>query len=132
MPGYHPLTFHPGSLGRRLRASFFAMLLLLPGCAGPRRVDPISPGIMPARQMVEVWRGRRAVTLHGVEIEERELTGIPYFKPVQCDSCRLTIPLDQVDSLNIVSGDENALLGTGMVIGTFLTVLLAWRTAAKN
>ena len=132
MSGYYTLTFRPWSLGRRLRASFFSILLLLPGCAGTRRVDPISPGIMPARQMVEVWRGRRAVTLHGVEIEERELTGIPRFKPVECDSCRVTIALSEVDSMKMVPGDENALLGTGMVIGTLLTVLLAWRAAAKN
>jgi hypothetical protein len=58
--------------------------------------------------------------------------GIPHLKPLDCDSCAVSIPLSEVDSLQLTPGDRNALAATGTLVGFFLGVMLAWRTAERD
>ena len=44
---------------------------------------------------------RPGVQLHGVIVGADSLSGIPFFKPLECDSCRVSVRLGAVDSLRI-------------------------------
>ena len=87
---------------------------------------------MPDRQTVEVWRNGKSTTLHKVEIDENDVSGIPHVKPITCDTCRIIIPRNEVDSLRLTSGDRNALLGTGLIVGFFVGAMLVWRAVEKD
>jgi hypothetical protein len=78
------------------------------GCAGPPKLVPVPepPGAFKPRQEIEVWRDSNAVTLHGVRIAAESLTGVPLWRPPECDSCRVTIPLQAVDSLRAVNTEH--------------------------
>jgi hypothetical protein len=52
---------------------------------------------------VQVWRGGEKLELHGVTIDSTRVTGIPYWKPLDCDSCRVEVPSAEVDSLRVGS-----------------------------
>jgi hypothetical protein len=98
------------------------------GCAGPPRLVPLPepPGAFKPRQEIEVWRDSNAVTLHGVRIAADALTGVPLWRPPECDSCRVTIPLQAVDSLRTVNTERAWMIAAslpfvalGMVAVTF-------------
>ncbi len=59
-------------------------------------LDPIQ-----ARQQVQVWHGGRATILHGVHVDSMALRGIPYHKPLDCDSCFVVFLRADVDSVRI-------------------------------
>ena len=54
-----------------------------------------------ARLQVQVWHSGRATILHGVHVDSTALRGIPYHKPLDCDSCAVVIPRADVDSVRI-------------------------------
>ena len=58
-------------------------------CAPQRVVLPTAPASFKPRQELQVWQGREAVTLHGVRITGDSLSGVPVWKPPDCDSCRV-------------------------------------------
>jgi hypothetical protein len=37
--------------------------------------------------------------LHGIVLTDGSLSGIPYLRPLSCDSCRMALPLTSIDSL---------------------------------
>jgi hypothetical protein len=77
-------------------------------CAGPPRVVPLPepPGAFKPRQEIEVWRDSNAVTLHGVRVVADSLTGVPLWRPPDCDSCRVAMPLEAVDSIRTVNTEH--------------------------
>jgi hypothetical protein len=78
------------------------VLLATGGCgAGWRRSEPMPAGALPARQQVQVWTSGQAVRLHGVTVGADSVSGVPFVRPLSCDSCRVTIPLATVDSLRL-------------------------------
>jgi hypothetical protein len=119
----------PASPTRRLALRHLPLLLLsLPaaGCGGSWEAirlptpAPLRPG-----QQVQVWRQGTALRLHGVVMTPDSVIGIPFLQPLECDSCRVALPLATVDSLR--AGDPEggfwatAVLGMfGMVIGIFI------------
>ena len=50
---------------------------------------------------MQVWHSGRATILHGVHVDSTALRGIPYHKPLDCDSCAVVIPRADVDSVRI-------------------------------
>jgi hypothetical protein len=50
---------------------------------------------------VQVWASGQAVQLHGVIVGADSVSGIPFFKPLDCESCRVSIPLGAVDSMRV-------------------------------
>ena len=90
------------------------VLLTIGGCgAGWRRPELIVPGSLPARQQVQIWAGGRVLRLHGVIVGADTVSGIPFTRSLDCDSCRVGIGQAEVDSMRI--GDP---------VGGF------WKTAA--
>ncbi|MFL5530360.1 MAG: hypothetical protein ACJ8BC_00045 [Gemmatimonadales bacterium] len=66
------------------------------------------------RQEVEIWRGSQATTLHGVQVRSDSLTGVPLWRPPDCDSCRVVMPLGDIDSLRTVSTERSWMLLAGV------------------
>ena len=87
--------------------------VLLTGCSAGWHRIPLAAGPLPERQQAQVWRGSRSDRLHGVVISTDSLSGVPYLRPTDCDSCRQAFPLAQVDSVRV-----------GEPVGAF------WRTYA--
>ncbi|MGH7929190.1 MAG: hypothetical protein ACREQV_15490 [Candidatus Binatia bacterium] len=60
------------------------------------------------------------------------MSGVSYWQSVDCDSCRVEIPLSQVDSLRTVHGERNAMLGIGLPVAFGLLVLVVWNLSAGD
>ena len=90
---------------------------------------PLGP--LPARQQVQVWASGQVLRLHGVIVRADSVSGVPFFKPLDCDSCRVGIPRAEVDSLRI--GDPmDAFWGTtalGVVVTLVVLCRLGWYEA---
>jgi hypothetical protein len=70
---------------------------------------------------VQVWRGSQASLLHGLKIDSATVTGIPYHRPLDCDSCVVVFPRAEVDSLRI--GDlSNGLWRSVALVGGVIIV----------
>jgi hypothetical protein len=52
-----------------------------------------------ATKEVDVWSHGSVLRLHGVTMLLDSITGIPSDIPLDCDSCRMGIPLSEVDSM---------------------------------
>lgn len=69
------------------------------GCMpAPQRVSLV-PGvaIAPERELA-IWRGAHADTLHVIRLTDSTVSGVPLPSPPDCDSCRVSLVLAQVDS----------------------------------
>ena len=110
-----------------VRSALLAFWVL--GCgAGWHQPGEVRPGALPARQQVQVWEHGAVLRWHAVRISQDSMSGITYFRPVSCDSCRRSVPRAAVDSLRFgdpVAGFWKSLgLFMGVVIG--LGVVFCW------
>lgn len=86
----------------RAVAVMVASCLLVQGCgAGWRRPAEPVPGPLAPRQQVEVWQGNRATRWHAVVVTADSVSGVPYFRPIDCDRCRVGVARSTVDSLRL-------------------------------
>jgi hypothetical protein len=75
----------------------------LAGCgAGWHRAE-LTRGQLPARQQVEVWHSGTVERWHGVVLTGDSMSGVPYLRSLSCDSCRVTRPRAEVDSIRLGS-----------------------------
>lgn len=86
------------------------------------------PGPLPARQQVQVWASGKVVRLHGVIVGADSVSGVPFSRPLDCDSCGVGIRRAEVDSLR--TGDPmNGFWGTtalGVVATLVVLCRLGW------
>jgi hypothetical protein len=96
------------------RRSLLASLTLANACsAGWHRTEP-SPGTsIPPRQQVQIWQGRNHRVLHGVIVTADSVSGVPYQIPTDCDSCRVYLALNTVDSMRLGNMGKGALKSFG-------------------
>lgn len=115
------------------RAVLAGLSMAQVGCgAGWRRVpDPAVTPLKP-RQQVQVWRGRESLRLHGVTIDSGRVAGIPYFKPLDCDSCRLDIPRAEVDSIRIGSPTAGFWKSVGLVMAGAVVGIVVLCASSKS
>jgi hypothetical protein len=87
------LRFHGGAC--------LVLVALVTGCTGMslRRLEP--PVAVKPDEIVWIWSGANLRQWHAVAITQDSVLGIPYQLPVSCDSCRLSLPRSQVDSLKV-------------------------------
>jgi hypothetical protein len=85
--------------------------------AGWHQPAQMAPGPLPARQQVQVWQRGRALQWHAVSVSSDSVTGIPFHKSADCDSCRLTMPRSQVDSLRLGNPTAGFWKTVGLVVG---------------
>jgi hypothetical protein len=77
-----------------------ASLLLLTGCGpGWHRTDPAPGTALSQRDQFLIHHGDSADRWHAVQISDDSVAGIPWLKPINCDSCRVALPRARVDSI---------------------------------
>jgi hypothetical protein len=85
--------------------------------AGWHRPDLVVPGIWPPRQQVQVWADSQMRRWHGVVVHGDSISGVPYVRALDCDSCRRALPLDRVDSMRVGNPEAGFLKTLGLVVG---------------
>lgn len=83
------------------------------------------PGPLPARQQVQVWASGEVLQLHGVIVGADSVSGVPFLKPPDCDSCRVGIRQAEVDSLRI--GDPMDGFWRTAALGVVVTLVVLCR-----
>ena len=103
-----------------------AGLTLLAGCAPHwvRVQDAGGLGNNP-RQRVQLFSGARALDVHGFRVEPDSVSGVPYLKPLACDSCRVRVARSAVDSVRVVGDDDPTMLLLGAGIAVALVVMFS-------
>jgi hypothetical protein len=102
--------------------SVVVMCLFLLACgAGWRRAD-LQTGVLKPRQQVQVWRGNTATRLHAVVITSDSVSAVPYWRPIECDTCRVQIARAEVDSMRF----GNPVAGFWKTVGLVLAIPAAF------
>jgi len=105
------------------------LLLLLAGCTSLRKSTPIETLSLAgtSRDKYQVWTHGLAHVLIAVRLDQDTLSGVPYWKPPACDSCRLAIPRTTVDSVRVKSFDPNRTLLLGIILTPIVVLMYAFR-----
>jgi hypothetical protein len=101
---------------RHTRATWMAVLLpwALGGCgAGWHRLDDLTPRTLPVRTQVQLCMGHQTRVLHAVTLGTDSVTGVPFHRPPDCDSCRVVIARNTVDSMRLGNQERGALRSIG-------------------
>ena len=126
------------------RWSRLALLLFATGCHGgaweQRRIGLPTP-IQPS-DVVSIWSGGKVEKWHAVVITPDSVSGIPSKVAIDCDHCRLSMPVARVDSMTLGyktraptrQGFAKTSLEMGGVVvaGLLLEYLLCSAIGAKN
>jgi hypothetical protein len=113
--------------------SAIALVVLIQGCgAGWHRVSDVEH--LAPRQQVQVWHQGQAAQWHALRVRSDTISGIPYFKPIECDSCRVALPRSVVDSIragNPVAGFwKSVALVLGIMVGAGIAI--CWDGCTSN
>jgi hypothetical protein len=96
------------------------LLLLTTACgAGWHRVPSPAPGPLAPRQQAQLWEGEKAHQVHAVIVGPDSISAIPFFRPIECDSCRMTLPRSSVDSVRLGSPMAGFWKSVGLVMAVF-------------
>jgi hypothetical protein len=110
-------------LCHRPLAVLLAGLWFLEGCgAGWHQPAELGAAPLKPRQQVQVWQGGSVNRWHGVQVTADSIAGIPFQRPLDCDSCRVAVPRAAVDSLRL--GDPEAAFwkSIGLGLGSILAI----------
>lgn len=55
---------------------------------------------------MQIWMHGESQRWHGIRTDSATLSGVPLFRPPDCDSCRITVPRASVDSVRIGHPDS--------------------------
>ena len=105
------------------------------GCgAGWHQPAAVAPDGIPARQQVQVWHNGSVLQWHAVRITPDSVSGVPYFRPVDCDSCRRRVPRAAVDSIRLGNPVAGFWKSVGLVVGTLAAfgVIYCWEGCTSN
>ena len=81
---------------------FLIWLVATTGCgAGWHRPAALASGALKPRQQVQVWQGRTVFRWHAVVIGPDTISGLPFYRPTDCDSCRTGLTRATVDSIRL-------------------------------
>jgi hypothetical protein len=99
------------------------ILLLISACgAGWHRVPSPEPGALTPRQQAQLWEGEKAHQMHAVIVGPDSISAIPFFRPIDCDSCRRTLARSSVDSVRLGSPVAGFWKSVGLVMAVFALV----------
>jgi hypothetical protein len=100
-----------------------ATLLSQAACsAGWHRIEPVVPSSLPERQQVQVWQDRQRLQLHAIRVDHDSVSGVPFQKPTDCDSCRISVPSSSIVSLRAGNPTAAFLKSVGLTLGTWLAL----------
>ena len=114
--------------GRGRSALMLLLMLVNAGCgAGWRRMTGPEPAELSPRQQIQVWTtGQgRAAQLHSVVFASDSVSGVPFTERPDCDTCRVSYVLAEVDSIRVGHPERGFFKGTGLVYGGMLVFGLA-------
>jgi len=106
--------------GRGRSALMLVLILVNAGCGAQwRRMTVVEPAQLSPRQQIQVWTtGRgRATRLHSVVFRPDSVAGVPFTEHPDCDTCRVSYVLAEVDSIRVGHPERGFLKGTGLVLG---------------
>jgi len=96
----------------------------LASCTSWSRFAGMPRNPIPEREPFQVWTDGEASVLHGLYLSADSLWAVPRWEAPSCDSCRIVIPLGQVDSLRTRKYSAvrtwilvGSLLGFGALLG---------------
>jgi hypothetical protein len=89
-------------------------------------LPPPVAGFKP-RQEIEIWRGSQVITLHGVHVFEGSIRGVPLWRPPDCDSCLIAVPLESIDSLRAVHTERSWIILASLPFAALAAVAVAWQ-----
>ena len=106
-----------------------ALLLLLSACSAALvPVPPPYPSTVPPRTVLRLYCGHAVTELHGVRWTPDSVSGIPYFQPLACNTCRVVLARTAIDSVKQVQGRE----ALGMLAAALPFALIAVFAAARS
>jgi len=96
------------TLSRSPIAACLAVLVIVQSaCGAGWRQPPAFPtSSPPPRQQAQVFTGGRVLQLHAIHVSADTLSGVPFLRPIGCDSCRIRIARTEIGSLRF--GDPTA------------------------
>lgn len=102
-------------------------LLLLAGCTSFGRGVPLET--IPAadstgRDRYQVWSHGTPQVLWSLRRGADTLSGVPYWKDPACDSCRVTIPIAEVDSVRVKAFDGNKSLAVAVLMTPVILIAI--------
>jgi hypothetical protein len=103
------------------------LILVIAGCgAGWRRIPAPEAGTFAPRQQAQLWEAGKAHQVHAVVVGPDSITAIPFTRPIECDTCRLTWPRNAVDSVRLGSPVAGFWKGVGLVGAAFAVLCARW------
>ncbi len=94
-----------------------AAWLLLTGCgAGWHRTDLTPGAALPPNDQYLIHHGTGVDRWHAVQVSNDSVAGIPWLKPVDCDTCRLSLPRASVDSIRLGHPSQGVWKTAGLVL----------------
>ena len=108
------------------RFSRLAFVILAAGCVSNaewERRTGFQPTPMKPSDAALIWSSGTVEKWHGVVITADSVSGIPYGTSLECDSCRLSIPLVRVDSMKYWTGGgvvKKSLVVAGVLAAAFV------------
>jgi hypothetical protein len=99
-----------------------AVLVLAVACAPAATHVTLQPGVAVTPEQ----RMARVDTLHGIQVGDSTLSGIPAAEPTICDSCRVTLPLADVDSVLALPPGRSRLAPAAVAAAAVLSMAGIW------
>jgi hypothetical protein len=110
--------------GRLLAALSLSWITVVAGCTAWSRFAGVPQNPIPERERFQLWRDGSAVVVHGLAASEDSLSGVPAWRPPSCDSCRVALARDDVDSIRVRKYSAvrtwilvGSVLGIGVLLG---------------
>lgn len=142
-PPLLPARLRPESQVRGIRSPNPRFRLIVAGLALPatalslssctpasKPLAPPYPATLPPRQELSIWTGDSVMHLHGIRFHGDSLSGVPILRPPSCNSCRVSLPLVAVDSMQTASSERDAIILVSLPIIGGLLFLAAWAVSA--
>lgn len=103
-------------------------LVLLGGCTSLRSTVPLEQVATEAapRTKYQVWSGGSPQVLIALRVTADSVSGVPYWMPPACDSCRVALPRSAVDSIRQRGFDPNKSLLATIIITPILVLWAAY------
>jgi hypothetical protein len=115
----------PVSLGGR--CAWYAVLLAATVACQRWQLDSSALTTpQPDRRQLEIWSQGRSTVVHGLRVQGDSVVGVPYWKPLDCDSCAVRFARGQVDSVRVQAPD-NVRSTASLAAGVMIFAVVLWR-----
>jgi hypothetical protein len=120
--------------GCRLIAASMLALVFAEACgAGWHGPVALPRGPLPVRQQVQVWHHGQVLRWHAVFVAPDSVSGVPFLQPVDCDTCRVSLARDRIDSLRVGNPVAGFWKTFALVVGApVLTLVIICATSGKG